>query len=407
MNLPLKIARRYLFAKRSTNAINIITGIAVFGVAVGTAALVLILSVFNGFEDLFLSLYNNFNPDVTVTPVQGKTFVPDSTDLYRLQNMDGVAVVSQVLEEKALFEYQENQDIGLLKGVDEYYHMVNGIDSTVREGFYDIDSNAKHTAIVGLGIRNKLGIDVQDDFAEMRAYMPKRKRRAGLFNNRPFNSRTIVPTGTFLVQQDFENQYVIASIEVARELLALPGACSALEIRLHPGYDVSNTYDAIQEIMGEEYAVKNRYEQETSFLKLMRIEKWLSFAIVGLMMLLVSFNLIGALWMIVLEKQKDIAILKSMGMTSQGVRRLFLLEGILMCGFGIACGFALAGAIYVLQKTVGIITLPVGMLLDAYPVSMRWYDFPVVALTVLSIGFLASLLPARRATRVPAIVREE
>lgn len=159
--------------------------------------------------------------------------------------------------------------------------------------------------------------------------------------------------------------------------------------------------------MGEEFVIKNRFEQEASFLRLMRIEKWLSFAIVGLMMLLISFNLIGALWMIVLEKQPDIAILKSMGMTNKGVYRLFLYEGLLMVGLGLLIGFVLAIIIFTLQKTVGIIALPGGMLIDAYPVSLRWYDFPVVALVVGVIGTLAAILPARRAMQVEAIRNEE
>lgn len=406
MNLPLKIARRYLFARRSTNAVNIITGIAVFGVAIGTAALILILSVFNGFEDLFLSLYNSFNPDVTITIKEGKTFQADSLmkeDLYRIE---GLELISETLEEKALFDYKENRTIGLLKGVDRFYGSVTGIDSTVREGTYDLFDADIPLTVIGQGIRNKLGIDITDPFSALTIYMPKRKR-SGLFNTQPFKSVQVQPTGTFLVQQDFENQYVLTDIEVARSLLNRPAASSALEIDLAEGYDTESTYSAIKGVVGEDFDVKNRYEQEASFLRLMRVEKWLSFAIVGLMMLLVSFNLIGALWMIVLEKQGDISILKSMGMTDTGVYRLFLYEGLLLCGAGIVIGFVLAMIIYVLQVTVGIITLPGGMLIDAYPVSLRWFDFPLVALTVFSIGTLAAILPARRARRVPAIIQSE
>lgn len=402
MNLPLKIARRYLFAKRSTNAINIISGIAVFGIAIGTAALILILSVFNGFEDLFLSLYNSFNPDVTVTPVQGKTFVPDSTTLDAIYRIDGVKTVSRTLEEKALFDYKDNKDIGLLKGVDENYARVTGIDSTVREGAYRLSHDGESLAVIGQGIRNKLGIDIDDPFHPLAIYWPKRKR-GGLLNAKPFKSVQVQPVGTFLVQQDFENQYVLTDIATVQRLLELPDACSALEIDLSPGFDISATYTALRGVVGADFEVKNRFEQEASFLKLMRVEKWLSFAIVGLMMLLVSFNMIGALWMIVLEKQGDIAILKSMGMTDEGVYRLFLYEGLLMCTLGIGIGFVLATLIYILQTTVGIITLPGGMLIDAYPVSLRWFDFPLVAVTVFSIGAAAAVLPARRARRVSAV----
>jgi lipoprotein-releasing system permease protein len=406
MNLPLKIARRYLFARRSTNAINIITGIAVFGVAIGTAALILILSVFNGFEDLFLTLYNSFNPDVTVTPAKGKTFAVDTLMLEELYTLDGVAVISQTLEEKALFEYKDNRDFGLLKGVDEYYTQVTGIDSTVREGFYSLGEEGINMAVIGQGIRNRLGINVDDPFNPLTIYWPKRKK-AGPFDTRPFKSIQVQAVGVFLVQQDFEKQYVITSLKLARELLDRPDACTSLEIDLKEGAESTGVYEAIRNIVGPEMEVKNRYEQEASFLRLMRVEKWLSFAIVGLMMLLVSFNLIGALWMIVLEKQPDIAILKSMGMTEKGIYRLFLYEGLLMCGAGILIGFILATGIYILQITVGIITLPGGMLIDAYPVSLRWFDFPLVALTVGTIGALASILPALRARRVSAIIHSE
>ena len=405
MNLAAKIARRYLFSRRSTNAINIISGIAIFGVAIGTASLILILSVFNGFEDLFLSLYNNFNPDVTITAVKGKTFEADSAFMHDIHLIDGIELVSQTLEEKALFDYKKNKDFGLLKGVDQYYSLVTGIDSTVREGIYDFEDQGVDLAVIGQGIRNKLGINVEDPFADLTIYMAKRKRR-GPFDTKPFKLKHVQPIGTFLVQQDFENQYVLASIELVRNLLDKPNACSALEIKLSPGFAVTSTYDKIKEVVGPDFVVKNRFEQEASFLKLMRIEKWLSFAIVGLMVLLISFNLIGALWMIVLEKQTDITILKSMGMSDNDVYRIFLYKGLFMSILGIIIGFVLAVILYILQKTVGIIVFPGGMLIEAYPVSMRWYDFPVVALLVFSIGAVAAILPARRARRVSAMVHE-
>jgi lipoprotein-releasing system permease protein len=406
MRLTLKIARRYLLARRSTNAINIITGMAILGVTVGSAALILILSVFNGFEDLFLSLYNNFNPDLQVTLREGKTFEVDSSMVARLEGLDGITLVSATLEETAFFQYKDNQTIGKLKGIDDHYVGVTGVDTTVREGAFGLYQGARPLAVVGLGIRNKLGIDVTDTFSPLTIYMPKRKR-SNPFDTRPLNSKATYPVGTFLVQQDFENQYVLTSLAVARELLNLPRSASSLEIKLAPGYDLPSTYAQVQEVVGEDFVVKNRLEQEAAFLRLMKIEKWLSFAIVGLMMLLVSFNLIGALWMIVLEKQKDISILRSMGLTEGNIRRLFLQLGLLLTGLGILIGFVLAATIYVLQKTVGIIALPGGMLIDAYPVSLRWWDFPLVTLTVLAIGWLAALLPARRAARTPAIMREE
>jgi lipoprotein-releasing system permease protein len=199
----------------------------------------------------------------------------------------------------------------------------------------------------------------------------------------------------------------LISLEEARELLSMEdGVVSSLEVKLAPGYDIRDTYDRIQEYMGEGFTVKDRYQQENSILKLMQVEKWVGFAIVCLMMILISFNLVGALWMIVLEKKRDISILKSLGMTRGDIRGIFLRVGLLLCGLGVGVGFLLAAGLYILQKNYGLISLP-GMMTEAYPISFRWYDFPIVAATVLFIGFLASLLPAWRAQQIEASIHEE
>jgi lipoprotein-releasing system permease protein len=406
MKLALRIARRYLFAKKSTNAINIITGIAVFGIAVGSAALVLVLSVFNGFEDLISGMYSNFNPDVKVMPAQGKTFKADSSLLEKLTAVEGVAVVSQTLEEVAFFEYKDNQDFGTLKGVDEHFNKVVSIDSTVREGDYNFNESNRNLAVLGLGMRNKLGTNVGDPFTGIAVYSPKRERLRSPMEP-PFRRRYIYPGGTFVIQQDFDNEFVLSSLSFARELLGYTDEVSALEIRLAPGVNASRVIAGIQQAMGPGFEVKNRYQQEEAFLKLMQVEKWLSYAIVSLMMLMVAFNIVGALWMVVLEKQKDISILKSMGALDNTVRNIFLYEGLLLSLLGIALGFVLAIGLYIAQKTVGIVSVPGNFVVDSYPISMRSPDFLVVALTVMAIGLLASLAPAQRAKRVPAMMREE
>lgn len=407
MNLPLRIARRYLFARKSTNAINIITGIAVFGIAVGSAALVLVLSVFNGFEDLIMTMYSNFNPDVKVTPARGKTFEADSVLIARLEAIDGVAYVSQTLEEVAFFDYKDNQDFGTLKGVDPNFSKVVGIDTTVREGAYAFEEGSRDLAVLGLGMRNKLAANVGDRFTEMAVYMPKRER-SGSPLEQPFRRSYIYPGGTFVIQQDFDNEFVLSSLSFARRLLGFSTpVVSALEIRLAPDADGSSAMQQIRQAMGVGFEVKGRFQQEESFLKLMQVEKWLSYAIVSLMMLMVAFNIVGALWMVVLEKQSDISILKSMGATDTSVRNIFLYEGLLLSLLGLVLGFVLAITLYIAQKTVGIITVPGNFIVDAYPISMRFADFSVVVVTVLAIGLLASWPPAQRARRVPAMMREE
>lgn len=407
MRLSFKFARRYLFAKKSTNAINVITGISVLGVAIGTAALILVLSVFNGFEDLITGLFSNFNPDVKVTPVKGKTFVPTDETLAALESLDAVAVLSKTLEEIAVFEYKSSQDFGILKGVDANFHRVNGIDSTVREGRYAFEKNGRQQVVLGVGMRNKLAVNVDDYLAALSVFMAKRKNVGPL--EKPFKERMVYPAGTFVIQQDFDNQYILCGLEFAQELIGAPNAVSSLEIKLKEGADNSSAIAAIKEILGPELEVKDRYQQDEAFLKLMNIEKWMSYAILTLTLLLVAFNMIGSLWMIVLEKKADIAILKSMGANDQLVRDIFMGQGVLLCLFGMALGFAGALGLYLLHINLenGIISIPQGFLVRAYPISLRLLDFVIIAVTVLGIGLIASIPPSLRARRVPALILEE
>ena len=405
MNLPLKIARRYLFAKKSTNAINIITGISVFGIAIGTAALILVLSVFNGFEDLITALFSNFNPDVKVELVKGKPFDPDSTKIAQIQDLKGVEIISKSIEEVAFFEYRKNQDFGILKGVDEQFTKVTGIDSTVFEGRYQLKQGGRNMLVMGGGMRNKLAVNVGDQFELMKVYMAKRKKSQAI--DQQFRKRYAYPVGSFKIQQDFDYQYILGSLEFAQDLLGYKTEIGALEIKLNPEIDKATTISEIKKIMGEDFSVKDRFEQDEAFLKLMNVEKWMFYALFSFMLILVAFNMIGALWMIVLEKKKDIAILKSMGATDNLVRNIFLNEGLIICLFGMAIGFLIALIFYIIQTTYGIITIPDGFVVTAYPISMRFPDFINVSLTVISIGMIAALAPAFKAQRIPAMIREE
>ena len=406
MNLPLLFARRYLFAKRSTNAINIITGISVVGVAIGTAALVLVLSVFNGFEDLLSGLFGHFNPELKVTPAKGKTFAPDSLALARIRALPGVLLASETLEEIAFFEYDGSQDFGVLKGVDSLFARVNNIDSTLREGEYVLSMDDRNCAVLGAGVRNKLTVNVNNPLSTMTVYMPTAESGGALSS--PFKTRLMYPMGTFAIQQDFDNQYVLTNLPFARELLdAPPGTVSALESKCRSRADIVRSKAEIRALLGEGCVVKDEYEQNEAFFKVMQLEKWMGFAITSLMLVLMAFNTVGALWMIVLDKQKDISILKGMGATDRTIHRIFLLEGLLLSLLGMGLGLVLALALYTAQKQFGLISIPQGFLVESYPIEMRWSDFLPVTATVLVIGLLATLLPARRAVQVPAFLREE
>ena len=407
MNLPLLISRRYLFAKRSTNAINIITSISVLGVAIGTAALILVLSVFNGFEDLLSSLFGHFNPELKITPAKGKTFEVDSFVLVKLRAVPGVEIVSETLEEIAFFEHDGSQDFGVLKGVDSLFARVNGIDSdtTLREGQYRLKDGERNYLVLGAGVRNKLSVNVSNPLASITVYMPE--QQTGVLD-KPFKTRQASPSGVFAIQQEFDNEYVLTNIDFVRELLeANSRTISALEIKCSSGADIIQVKAQAKALLGEGLTMKDRYEQNEAFFKVMKLEKWMGFAITSLIILLMAFNTVGALWMIVLDKQRDISTLKSMGATDGTIHRIFLLEGVLLTLLGMLIGLLLALALYFAQKTWGIVTIPEGFLVESYPISMRASDFLPVVSTVLGIGLLASLLPARRAVQVPAFLREE
>jgi lipoprotein-releasing system permease protein len=407
MNLSLKIARRYLFAKKSTNAINIISSISVLGLALGAAALVLVLSVFNGFEKLLSTMMGNFNPEVKITPMKGKTFLSDTLKIKQLRAINGVAYLSETLEETAFFEYEKSQAFGTLKGVDDEFAKINHIDSTVQEGKYMLSDAQTDYAVVGAGIRNQLGVYERNLLTPLSIYMPKREE-VGLLE-KPFSKQLLYPVGAFAIQTDIDNQYVLTNIEVVRSILNAAGEASAWELKLKSGADLKTTTAAIRAIMGSDFEVKDRFQQDEAFLKLMNVEKWMSYAILCLTMLLVAFNMVGSLWMMVLEKQKDISILKSMGARDNLIRNIFLSEGLMLCGGGLVIGFLIAIILYALHVYTqgGLITLPPGFAMDRYPVALKGIDFLIVGTTVTVIGVLASLPAAFRAVRVQTFTREE
>lgn len=407
MNLPLKIAKRYLFAKKSTNAINIITGISVFGLTIGTAALIIVMSVFNGFEDLILGLVSNFNPEVKVTAKIGKVFAEDPEKTARIENLAGVAKVARTLEEVAFFEYKDAQDFGILKGVSDNFNAVTGIDTMLREGVFALRDGERDLAVLGVGMRNKLSTATEDYLTPVAVYMAKRDAKSAALPGQPFRKKFAYPVGTFSVQAEYDQQYVFSSLEFARELLDYDNELSSLEISLQPGSTPAEVIPLIQEITGPEFLAEDRYQQDAEFLKLMNIEKWLGFAVVGLTLILVAFNLIGSLWMIVMEKRKDIAVLKAMGASDRTVRNIFLHEGLLLSFLGLGIGTFLALLLYFLQKTYGIVPLDAGLVVQSYPISLRLTDLVAVAALVIFVGMAATLPVAQRAQKIPAMIREE
>lgn len=399
------ISRRYLLGKKSFQAINFITGISTVGIAIGAGALMLILSVFNGFEDLLRSLYNSIYTDLKVYPAEGKYFTPDSATLAAIRSWPEIKAFSLTLEETALIEYDGSQDICTLKGVDENFRSVTSIDSVLLEGQFLLHQGELEMAVMGAGIAQRLSVNPQNPFESLSIYLPNRHQRGPLDN--PFNVRYAYPVGRFSIKQDYDYQYVFVSLGLIQGLLEEPGAASAIEIKLNAGAKPDEVKQKIKALFSTPVGIRNKDEQNAAFFKLMNIEKWISYAVISLTLIIVSFNLISALWMIVLDKRKDISILQSMGSPPSDVYKIFMRSGWMICGIGLGIGVLLAVGFYVLQKQFGIVPIPEGFVVDSYPIQLRWIDILIVGITVFIIGTLASWVPAKKASRIAAYIRKE
>lgn len=416
MRTAFWIARRYIFSKKSTNAINIISSISVLGITLGSMALIVIMSVFNGFEDVLRQLISSFKPDIQVTVQRGKTFACDSLMLQRVRTVEGVSFVSATLEEVALFEYGQGQTLARIKGVDEAFSQVIDIDTMLESGRFRLHEPQSdvHFAVVGVGLQMSLGVSAdRADAQPITVYMPKREAKKLSGSSKPFRSRDLQPAGVYTVQQAEYDNFVITNLQFVRDLLAYEGAeVSALEIRLQPNADALAVKKALREVFpADAYDIRDRYEQDEAFFKVTNMEKWVGFVIFAFTLVLVAFNMVGALWMLVLEKQKDIATLKALGADTSMIRRIFLLEGALLSVIGVGLGALLAFALCYAQQQTGFIKLDgtegagSAFVIDYYPVSMRISDFLLVIATVLGIGTAAAYLPAARAARVEGIIR--
>lgn len=380
-----------------------ITGISILGISIGSAALVLVLSVFNGFENLLSGLLNNFNPDLKVLPVEGKFFEVSDSTYQLLTAVEGVELISKTIEEVAIFEYQDTPKAGVIKGVDTRFSKATNIDSAINRGQFLLKENNIHFGVIGSGLYIELAISLRDKLTPIKIHMPNNKKNS--LPGKDFKTMLLYPSGTFAVQSESDYQYIIASYDFVSNLLGSGDKLSALEIKVSNDADVENTAEQIATILGPQYQVKNRYQMDEAFLKLMNIEKWVSFMIVSLTLFLVAFNLVGALWMIILDKKKDIAILKSFGMQNHDIKNIFLWQGLLICLVGLVIGFVLSLLFYLAQSNLGIIPIPEGFIIDSYPMKLKLSDLIIVFITVVIIGFLASLLPSSKAAHFEQSIR--
>jgi len=400
VKLSLYIAKRYLFARKSRNAINVISSISVAGVTVGTMALIIVLSVFNGLETLVRSIFNTFDPDLKITPATGKTFIPDSSSLILLSNVSGVACYSMCIEENALLKYGEKQYIATIKGVDEYYSQVTAIDSSIWDGEFILHSDqGRPYAVPGIGIANYLGLRV-NFITPLNIYVPKRSGSADLNPEDAFIRNYIFPSGIYQVEQEYDSKYVFIPIGFARDLLEYDSEVTSIEIKFDGESQESAVQKEVSGIFGKDFIVQNKYEQQEIFYKVMRSERLAIFFILTLILIIASFSIIGSLTMLIIEKERDIEILRSLGADNTLIRKIFIFEGWLISIFGAIIGIMLGFVICWIQQHYGIIRLQgESLVMDAYPVIMKTKDFIIVPLTVLLIGFWAAWYPVRFLTK--------
>jgi lipoprotein-releasing system permease protein len=400
VKLPLYIAKRYLFAKKSRNAINVISSISVAGVTVGTMALIIVLSVFNGLETLVRSIFNTFDPDLKITPAEGKTFIPDSASLNLVASLNGVACYSLCVEENALLRYGDRQFVATIKGVDGNYSEVTGIDSSMWDGEFILRSDqGRPYAVPGIGVANYLGMRV-NFVTPLNIYVPKRTGSVDLDPENAFIRNYIFPSGIYQVEQEFDSKYVFVPIEFARELLEYKSEVTSMEIKFEAGAREADVQRNVTEILGQGYIVQNKYEQQEIFYKVMRSERIAIFFILTLILIIASFSIIGSLTMLIIEKERDIGILRSLGADNMLIRKIFIFEGWLISIIGAIAGIILGFLICWIQQEYGIVTLQSdSLIVNAYPVEMKVRDFIIVPLTVLLIGFWAAWYPVRFLTK--------
>ena len=396
MHFSFFVARRYLFAKKSHSAINIISWISLVGVAVGTMALIVILSVFNGFDQLIQSLYNSFDPDLKITIREGKVFDANDRLLNQIKKHPAVLYYSETLEDNALLKYRDKQNVAVIKGVDDAFFKVSGIDHMMTEGKMKLPEGDIFYGIVGQGIAYYLSINTKL-YDPLQIYVPRRTASLSGNPDEAFNRKYIYPSGVFSIQQDYDIKYVIVPLSFARDLFEYTNQISAVEIKLKPVSDMDKVQGEIKKLAGSEYLVKNRYQQQELFYKIMKSEKWAIFFILTFILIVASFNIIGSLTMLIIDKKKDIKILNSLGAEWKQVRKIFLYEGWLISTIGAVIG--LFAGIFICWLQIHFKLVPLqgngSFIIDYYPVELRVFDFMSVFITVSLIGFLASWLPIR------------
>ncbi|MFV0554025.1 MAG: ABC transporter permease [Mangrovibacterium sp.] len=396
MNFHLQIAKRYLFSKKSINVINIISLLSVLGMAVGTTALIVVLSAFNGINQFIGGMLSSFDADLKISLVEGKSFQEKQEKLEALKQIEGVVSYMGVVEDNVLVAYGSRQKYASLKGVPDEYTQFSGIDSMMVVGDFKLQDEKRQHAILGYGVAMNLGVGMNMR-SPIHLYYPKRNSKRTIALQNAFNHDYISPGGFFSIQQEIDEQYVLVPINFARQLLQLEGKLSSVELKLTPNADVEQVKAEVLALMGSEFKVQDRMEQHALIYQVMKSEKWASFLILGFILLIASFNLLGSLTMIILDKKNDIYVLRSMGADSSFIRHIFMVEGWMISLLGAIIGIAFGVLLVWVQMKFALVKLPGdgSFAISAYPMQLQWIDIIATLGIVFAIGLFVSWIPTR------------
>lgn len=401
MNFPFYIARRYLFSKKSTHAINIISGISVVGVAVATMALVVTLSVFNGFHDLVASLLTSFDPQIEIVPTKGKTAPADDPILTKIRNLPQVDVATESVEDQAMAIYKGRQAMIKVKGVEDNFSELSHInDILYGDGEFSLHAANLQFGVVGIRLADNLGMTADWD-GQLKIYAPKREGQLDLMNpTEGFVEDSVISPGVvFSVKQArYDRDYVLTSIAFARNLFGQQGMLSQLEIRLKPGSDLDAVKAEMQKIAGSKYRILDRMEQQADTFKIMKIEKFIAYIFLTFILAVACFNIIGSLSMLIIDKKNDVVTLRNMGASDKQIVRIFLFEGRMISAIGAILGILVGLLLCWLQQVYGLVSLgrsSGSFIVDAYPVSVHPEDIIIIFITVLAVGFASVWYPVR------------
>lgn len=400
MRVEGKIAWRYLFSKKSHNAINIVSGVSAAGVMVATAALICVLSVMNGFSHVVEQMFSQFDPELRIEAREGKFFRLDDESLQAVRDLDAVRIFSPTIEETALVQYDDHQVAARLKGVSDQFQELTHIDSIIFDGFYSVYDGAFERCVLGRGLASRIGINPHF-VGGMKVYAPKRKGRVNLMRpDQSLNQASTFIAGTFAVDQvQYDDRVMLVSLHFARELFDYSeDEATAVELALSDNANLKKVKKQIREILGPDFVVSDRYEQQADFFRISKIEKVLTLLLLAFILLIATFNIIGSLSMLMIDKQADSRTLSNLGATPEMLRRIFLYEGWLISALGAAAGLIIGLIICLIQEHFGLLKLGNGndYVLSAYPVEVQAPDILLVALIVLAIGYLSAYIPTRQ-----------